>query len=386
MTKKTFALASFFSLLSLSLYSQNYEAYKKLNDTTIMSKFLGFEKKISILVPIQWQNDLKNDFPLIIIFDKQNKRSHNYIINTIDNLTINDQMPSSIIISIESEPRFRYNETQYKISDPNGLADENEKFIFDELIPLAEKSYKASQFRILIGHSRYGYFTTSLFCSRINDLNAVISMSPFFFQKNIDLTYSISKLNNHAYKYKKYYRYGIGNDYPEDFNKMDSTIKKNMDNSFLDIKGNHFNTAQHNATPSLLINTTLYEIFKDWSSIQQIYSSHNQNDLNILETLEKEIISIYGNKLNLSIGILNGKGWYFFNEKQYDKAIQAWQILIDTYPNFSQAYLYIINAQIKLKQNYFESVENFKNALINSKFYTDSQKIELQKELEEMLK
>lgn len=386
MIKKQFVLLFIFILLTTSLFGQNYERYKKLKDTTLYSKNLSYEKKVSVTVPIEWQKDLKKDFPLIIVFDRQNKRTHNYIINTIDYLTSNEQMPSSIIISVESEQRYRYIETQYKISDSNGLALENEKFIFDELIPLAEKEYKAASFRLLIGHSRYGYFTTSLFNSRINDLNAVISISPFFIQKNIDLTDSINKSNKGAYNSKKYYRYGIGGDFPEDFTKMDSVIRKLSPNPFLDVKGFRFKEAGHNATPGLLIGTALYEVFEEWSAIQAKYSSNKQKDLSIRTSLDQEIVSAYGTKLNFSIGVLNGKGWYFYNEEQYDKAIQAWKVLISSYQNFSEGYLYIINAQIKLKHNYDKTVQDFKKSLVNSEFYTENEKKELMLELQEMIK
>lgn len=383
-TKKSVLFLIFIFLGSI-LSSQSYERYKKLKDSAVNSKHLGFTKKISVLVPIEWQDDLKNNFPLIIVFDSQNKRSHNYIIQTIDYITSTEQMPSSVIISVESEQRHRYSETQYKISDSNGLASENEKFIFEELIPLAEKDYKASSFRTLIGHSRYGYFTTSLFCSRVNDLNAVISMSPFFFQKNVDLTESIKKMYNLSYQSKKYYRFGIGNDFREDFLKMDSTTNKHIQNSLLDIKGYDFKAADHNATPGLMINTALYEIFERWSAIQAKYSTTQQKDVNIITSLEKEIIANYGSRLNFSIGVLNGKGWHFYNEKQYAKAIQAWQILMDSYPNFSEGYLQIIKAQIQLKQNYFETVTNFKKSLVKSQFYTEKEKQELTVELQQII-
>lgn len=385
MIKKHLLFILIFTLVTSSLFAQNYERYKTLKDTILNSTSLGFNKKISIMVPIEWQKKSKNKFPLIIVFDKQNKRSNNYILNTIDYLTSNEQIPSSIIISVESEQRYRYLETQYKISDPNGLALENEKFIFDQLIPLAERDYKASAFRLLIGHSRYGYFTTSLFNSRINELNGIISMSPFFIQKDVDLTDSISQLNKLPFHIKKYYRYGIGNDYPEDFIKMDS-IAKNIHNPFLDIKGYWFKKADHNATPGLLINTALYEIFEDWSAIQSKYISNKQTDLNIKSSLDKEILSNYGVKLNFSLGILNGKGWYFYNEKQYDKAIQAWKILIDTYPNFSETYLNIIKAKILLKQDYSETIKEFTSSLANSEFYKEKEKKDLEIELHEIVK
>lgn len=386
MIKKRSIFLLIFTILATSLFGQNYERYKKLKDTTLNSNNLRYEKKISITVPVEWQKDLKNNFPLIIIFDRQNKRSHNYIINTIDYLTSNEQMPSSIIISIESEQRYRYIETQYKISDSNGLALENEKFIFDELIPLAEKEYKAAPFRLLIGHSRYGYFTTSLFNSRIYDLNAVISISPFFTQKNVDLTDSINITNKHIYDSKKYYRFGIGGDFPEDFLKMDSTTRKFKQNAFLDIKGASFKEASHNATPGLFISTALYEIFEQWLAIQAKYSSNKQEDLSIIMALNQEVIKNYGTTLNFSIGVLNGKGWYFYNEKQYDKAIQAWEILMSLYPNFSEGYLYIINAQIELKLSFNKTVKDFKKSLLNSEFYTENEKMKLMTELDEIIK
>ena len=386
MNRKYFVFIFIFTLISSSLFAQNYERYKKLKDTTLNSKNLGFDKNISIIVPVEWQKDIKNNFPLIIIFDKQNQRSHNYIINTIDYLTSTGQMPSSIIVSVASENRYRYIETQYKTSDSNGLAYENEKFIFDELIPLCEKNYKASNFRLLIGHSRYGYFTTSLLNSRINDLNGVISISPFFEQKNIDLTDSITKLNSRSYHSKKYYRFAIGDDFPEDYKKMDSVINKNIKNPFLDFKGYLFKEAGHNTTPGLLISTALYDIFEDWSAIESKYSSVKQKNLGIKLSLDNEIVFNYGSKLNFSIDALNGKGQYFAQEKEYYKAIEAYEVLMASYPNFSEGYLSIIKSKIKLKQNYFDTADKFKKSLSTSELYTEQQKKELEKEFQELKK
>lgn len=386
MNKVFFTICFIFCSLGVTMYAQQYERYKKLNDTTLNSKFLGFEKKISVMVPIEWQRDVKNTFPLIIIFDSQNKRSHNYIINTIDYLTSNEQMPSSVIISVASEQRYRYRETQYKISDVNGLASENEKFIFDELIPHAQEQYKANTFRILMGHSRYGYFTTSLFISRISELNGVISMSPFFTQKNIDLTDSIRNINNLSYNFKKYYRFSIGNDFPDDFTNLDAVLRKRKPNLYLDLKGYRYKEANHDATPGLLVSTALYEIFEEWSAIQKSYSSVKQKDLNIKASLEQEIVSKYGTRLNFSIGILNGKGWHFYNEKEYENAIRAWQILVDSYPNFSEGYISIIKAQMQMKHDHDKTVNDFKESLIKSEIYTDKEKQNLMDELQEMIK
>lgn len=353
-------------------------------DTTVSSTNLGFDKNITITVPFEWQEDIDREYPLIIVFDQQNQRSYRYILNTIDYLTSNEQMPSSVIIGVESVQSQRYYETIYAVSDEQGLALQNERFIFEELIPLAENKYKASSFRLLIGHSRYGYFTTSLLCSRINDLNGVISISPFFGQKNINLIDSISLLENQLLNSHKYYRYGTGNDYPADFYKMDSLLKQ-FNNPRLDFKGRLFKEADHNVTPGLTVGTALYEIFEDWSEVQSKYISNEQSDLTTIDTLRKCVQAKYGSQLKFSLGILNGKGWFFYNEKEYVKAIQAWEILMETYPNFSEGYLYIIDAQLHLKQNYDDVRVKFHQSLANSEIYSEKEKIELNQELENMI-
>lgn len=386
MIKKACVLFIILTSLTSTLSAQNYERYKKLKDTTIVSKYLGYEKDISIIVPIEWQSNSKSEFPLIIVFDRQNQRSHNYIINTIDYLTSNEQMPSSVIISIASSRQHRLNETQYKISDATGLAHENEQFIFDELIPIAEKRYKGGAFRMLIGHSRYGYLTTSLFINRVKDLNAVIAISPFFTQKDIDLTASIGKMDKLIYPSEKYYRFAIGNDFPEDYSRMEAVLKKRNPNPLLNIRAYRFKEAGHNVTPGLLISTVLYEVFEEWAAIQAKYAAVKQKEVSIKVSLDKEIQSHYGSRLNFSIGNLNGKGWHFFNEKDYGSAIQAWQILLASYPNFSEGYLSIIKAHNALKQNYSNTVTDFKESLSNSELYTEKQKKDLLAELEEVMK
>lgn len=370
-------------LLSSSLSAQNYERYKALPDTSIPSKYLGFTKNISVTVPVEWQQDLDRDFPLIIVFDKQNQRSHHFILHTIDYLTSNEQMPSAVIISVASEQKYRGLETLHKASDPKGLAEENEKFIFEELIPLAEDQYKASTYRLFIGHSRYGYFTTSLLISRINELDGVIALSPFFTQPNVDLTESIKKIDGQEFTSCKYYRFGIGNDYPSDFSKMDSAIRQ-LHNARFNAKGFLFGEAAHNVTPGLSIGISLYEIFEEWSKNQARYLAHEQKELSITDSLEKDIRSHYGSRLAFSLGTLNGKGWYFYNEGQFKKAIEAWELLLRSYPNFSEAYLYIIDARMQLKENYAQTEKQFETSLAKSGMYSEKEKEELRQELKRM--
>jgi tetratricopeptide (TPR) repeat protein len=370
-------------LVTTTLFGQEYERYKHLLDTSIASNYLGFEKEITVTVPFEWQEDLDRTFPLIIVFDRQNERSHGYILHTIDYLTSNEQMPSAVVISVASEQQYRSLETTHKASNEKGLAKENELFIFNELIPLAEQSLHASSFRLLIGHSRYGYFTTALFTSRQEDLNGVIALSPFFRQSNVDLTDSLRAMNKLELNAHKYYRFGIGNDYPTDFYHMDSAIQE-LEHPAIDAKGELFEAADHNVTPGLTIGVALYEVFERWSDIQAQYFSNAQKDLGIIAGLREEIEAHYGHPLAFALGILNGKGWYFYNEEAFEKAIEAWQTMMETYPNFSEGFLYIMDAQTQLGKEITKTIDLFHASLARSSIYSPEERDELLSELESL--
>ncbi len=365
--------------------AQEYERYKVLLDTTLFSEQLGYERPITVTVPFEWQKDIDKDFPLIVVFDRQNERSHGYMLRTIDYLTSNEQMPSCVIISIASDQEHRYRETLHLASDSNGLAEANEAFLFDELIPLAEREFKANKFRLFIGHSRYGYFTTAMLRSRTDQLNGVISISPVFTQKNVSLTDSVAMVIGTEHPSNLYYRFGIGNDYPQDYRTMEPVIAS-LRNPKLNFKGQLFKDADHNATPGLVIATALYDVFEYWSVQQSAYIRGKVNGPSTIKELEEQIVSHYGKPLRFSLGILNGKASEYFNNAEYAKAIDAWNLLLENYPNFSEAYLYIIESKLNLAEDVSAVAVTLKKSLEGSCVYTEAEKSELLAELEDLMK
>lgn len=362
------------------IFGQEYNVYKSKVDTSFVSSYLGYEKKISILLPDDWQSNNQKKYPLIIVFDRQNQRSYNHIINTIDYLTAAEQMPRSIIISIESDNSKRISEAQNPISSKSGKAHLNEKYLFNEVINLAESKFKASQFRVLIGHSWYGHFTTSMFTKNIDNLTAVIVLDPFFKQKNVSLIDSISALNNLEIKHTKYFRYSIGKDYPEDYRDIEF-VKNENKNLKINIQGTYFPKAFHNAVPGLGIAEALYDIFEYWSIQQYNFFSPSNKSADIFTELKNNMINHYGNNLDFSLGVLNGKGWGFYDEEEFLKAITVWNELINQYPSFSEAYLYIIDAQQHLKLDTSKTKIKFKESVQLSQYYSQEEKKELLSEL-----
>jgi predicted alpha/beta superfamily hydrolase len=378
-----------FSAIFFNSFSQTIELerYKHHSDSLLYSTHLGYSRHISITVPIDFQEGLNQSYPLIIIFDKQNTRSYQYLIRSIDYLTSNEQMPACVIIGVSSEMKHRYFETQYIESDSSAFGHRNELFVLKELIPLAMAYLKTTDFNLLAGHSRYGYFTTAMFLRHPQKIQAVIASSPVFSQKNYDLLPLFDDIQTLNLYSTRYYRFGIGNDYPEDFTRFDNRIKKQkVTNIRNNIKGTLFPEADHNVTPGLTATSALYEIFEYWSRMQNIYLDNSIDNLSMLSSLNDSIINHYGVEIAFSLGILNGKGWYFANEKRYSEAIDAWKILLKHYPNFSEAYLYIMYALAESGLPSVEYHQVFTENLKSSSLYSFEEKEELMDEFRDLIK
>ncbi len=376
--------------LSTPLFAQDYERYHPTKNTLLDSKHLGYSKAISITLPREAAPDSNQKYPLILIFDQQNQRSFNYILQTIDYLTSNEQIPASVIVGITSSMDKRYVETQWQISDSAGVADKNEDFIFKELIPLLKSNYYAGDFLLLTGHSRYGFFTSALLAKHPELIDAVISISPFYQQANMNVLDSIEATFSESHlKQKSYYRFGMGNDFPEDYQAMQHLLA-NHQLTMLDAKGYLFPYADHNVTPGLMIGNALYDIFSYWSNIQNQYISNSELTATQMTGLMDSIQANYGAHIPFSLGVLNGKGWAFYGTEDYHQAIDAWEILLQSYPGFSEAYLFIAFARKELNLDFKTYVDKFRENLKHTKFYTAEEKKELLREydtdIEELFK
>lgn len=366
--------------LPLTTTAQTFSNYKVWGDTVFSSAHLGYDRAVTTTVPLEWQPGMGFQFPLIIIFDRQNTRSVQYILNTIDYLTSNEQMPASVVLTVESVEATRYRETLPLASSPEGLGEANERFIFEELIPFAEERLQAGRFRLLIGHSRYGFFTSYLFQKRLHDLNAVVSLSPFFEAKNVNLVDSFSRMDAVDLQTTKYYRYGIGGDYPEDFQAMEKTLAT-LKNPRLNRKGVLFPLADHNATPGLTIANALYDIFAFWTQQQNDYFDESNVSFEGIKTIQDNIEKHYGAPLSFGLGYLNGKGWQFFHAGKYELAISAWKLMLESYPNFSEGYLFIAQAEEQLGRDNKNTMDLFWQNLARSEFYTPEEKEEIRNEM-----
>ena len=58
--------------------------------------------------------------------------------------------------------------------------------------------------------------------------------------------------------------------------------------------------------------------------------------------------------------------------------------MLQEYPNFSEGYLHLIQAQKELKQDYSETLKQLKNSLKTTEFYSEEELIGIKKEIDDL--
>lgn len=376
-------------LLSFQALGQTEsEYYRNPVDTFLKSKFFATDRKITIILPKSYNPEKPTKFPLIIVFDRQNSRIFRQIFETINYLVSFDEVPESIIIGISSENNQRFPETSLKASSTNAKGAELEQFLFEELIPWAEQNYNCSKVKTLIGHSRFGYFSSYLLAKRMNELSAVISCSPFYLQDNVNLVDTLQKnLASTKLQHHVYYRFITGDSVSDskDYRIMYSFLEQSTPNPKFKWKGSAFYNVQHMAVPGVAISSALIEVFDYWSgAVNKIQQSNEPLTAKGYQEFKKNMQAHYGDTIGLGIAVFNGLGYKYYNEQKFNEARIVWTLLLEEYPMFTYAYVSIAKSYMK-QNNKVEThryLEIAQQHLTNNNFYSAREREEMQLEIE----
>jgi tetratricopeptide (TPR) repeat protein len=392
MKKKNSGLPALF--IGLALFGQtSSEYYKSPYDTVLTSKQLDEKRSITVILPKNFSKTKASKYPLIIVFDRQNKRVFRQIFESINYLVSFDEMPEAIIIGISTENNYkRVLETSFKASMENAKGESLINFLYKELVPWAESELNCSTNKIFIGHSRFGYFTSYLLANKLNDLTAVISCSPFFKEKNINVVDSLkSKLLVQKLEHTVYYRFITGDSLTDlkDYPLMRSFLVNAKRTNKFNWKGATFYDAKHMAVPGLSVMPSLLEIFDSWSDEMNKMLTEKKK---IFSKAEYEIFlqkmkTQYGDKIGLGLSVLNGIGFKYYNDKNYTAARQTWDIVLEEYPMFTDAYINIANSYVKEgnKKLAVEFYQKAKQNLTLNSFYSTTEIQEILKDIDESI-
>ena len=390
MKKLISVLIAFF--LVHNTYAQTESVYYKAPfDTTLASEYLKENCTITVILPKGFSKTCATKFPLIIVFDRQNKMIFRQIFESINYLVSFGEMPESVIIGVTSDDNRRNTATTLAASKRNGKGELTNAFVFDELIPYAEKELNVSNCRTLIGHSRFGFLTSYMLSKNFNELTAVISCSPLFTDTNVQLIDSLqNKMNTINLNHKLYFRFITGDSITDtkDYSLMKSFLTKKPVNNF-DWKGFEFYDASHMATPGLGVMPSLLQIFDYYTDeVNKVLKENtlpfDRNEYNVFLNKMK---AHYGAAIGLGLPVLNGIGFKYYNNKQYQAARTAWTILLADYPMFSDAYSNIAKSYLK-EDNKVEAKHYYelaKQKAVDNSFYNAEERKELIKDIDDVL-
>ena len=151
--------------------------------TRIESNILKEEREIYISLPHSY-GKADGKFPVFYILDAD----YNFQVTKgiINFLTLYDKIPEAILIGIPNKNSANRNRdltptksVKYQDRFPtSGGADNFLTFITDELVPFVENNFKASDFRLIIGHSLGGLFVIHSLITDPNSFSAYFAFSP----------------------------------------------------------------------------------------------------------------------------------------------------------------------------------------------------------------
>lgn len=330
------------------------EYYRGPVDTTLYSKPLAQIRQLTVILPTTFNAARKTKYPLIIVFDRQNRGIFRQVVESIDYLTRFDAMPEAVIIGVTSE-RQRTVETSLRSDNEKARGEELIQFVFEELVPWCEKAYNTGKCRNLIGHSRFGYFTTVMMCRQAQQLSSVVSLSPFYKQGPANWVDSVTTrfAPSKPLAHKLFYRFVTGDSLSDtpDYARMQTALRTAALHPKFDWDARAFYKAGHYLVPGLGVMPALLDIFHDWSAQANTFSPYNPASASAsYQDFKNRMRNVYGDEMGLGVARLNGLGNEYYNQKGYDKALLFWKELLVDYPFFTPVYLNVADTYVALNQ------------------------------------
>ena len=136
-----------------------------------------------IAIPNSWHfTDDDHAYPLLIIFDQQNRTNFDYHLAGINLLTgVGAQIPEIVVAGLPFDPqkRLQYTDTEIIRDSLSGL-ECTARLLFNELIPAIEREIAPVSFLMIAGHSRTAWLVNYLLANYPNRISASGSFSGFF--------------------------------------------------------------------------------------------------------------------------------------------------------------------------------------------------------------
>ncbi|MFT3935685.1 MAG: alpha/beta hydrolase-fold protein [Chitinophagaceae bacterium] len=280
-------LTMLFLFVAVRAQSQHTEAYKYSPSevVTIHSAVLNEDRKVYVHYPKSDSAEVNKRFPVLYIMDGNNH--FELLAQYADYLSRPDvlAMPKIIIVGIPNTNRTRDLTPTKSLTNYEGIPDTagsykfsggNEKFlqfVGAELIPMIDKNYKTTPYKIFAGHSFGGISSINCLLTHPDMFDAYIAVSPSFWWDHEYLLMATDKKLQNGSSLNKTLFCSDGNEGGENSSfhkgllKFDSIIAKKKLLK-LNYMYKHYPTETHMTEPVVAYFDALRFIFKDWEKNQ----------------------------------------------------------------------------------------------------------------------
>ena len=393
MKKYIVVFLAFFLYTSVNAQTDNKVTIGTID--SIRSKILNEERKIWVYVPNNGGADIftKQRYPVVYLLDGD---SHFYsvvgMIQQLSQVNGNTIVPEMIVVGIPNTDRTRDLTPTHIDGDPPFMDKEASKtsgggekfadFIEKELIPYIDQRYPTQPYKTLIGHSFGGLTAMNVLANHTKLFNSYICIDPSMWWDNMNYLKATKKaLSENNFAGKTLYL-GIANTMDEGMDVKKVVNDKSVDTkhirSILELDrflksqkpaglrftSKYYDNDDHGSVPMIAEYDALRFIFdkfrfkllpKDFldpkSLLADKYEKHYE-----------EVSKLFGYKVSPPESQVNGLGYQFLLEKQYDKAGSFFKMNVDDYPNSYNVYDsygdYFVAIGDKTK-----AIENFKKSL-----------------------
>ncbi|WP_396602791.1 alpha/beta hydrolase [Algibacter sp. R77976] len=258
--KKTLVFFLFlFLIFNLTAAQVKYE--------TIQSSKLGEERQIKIQLPRGYSTNEDKTYPVFIVLDGD--YMFEAVAGNVDYYSYWEDMPQSIVVGVNQIDK-RFDDCMY--SEQNSLPIETGAAFFEfigmELMPFIEKTYRAGNFRVAVGHGETANFINYYLLKPQPLFQAYISISPELAPNMIDyLPEAMGKIQSKIF----YYLANTNND-AKSIKQMTGALNTDVsaiENENLEYSFDSFEGPSHYSVPTHAIPSAIEGIFQVFQPISK---------------------------------------------------------------------------------------------------------------------
>jgi predicted alpha/beta superfamily hydrolase len=335
---------------------------------SLWAKQLQKNINFTVHLPATYKYTTHRRFPLIVMFDRQNKPINVHFIQSIKNLEYHNQVPQAVIIEIETDYPDRWEYSDHPSVRENGKMIFLNEFLNEELIPFINKKYRTNDNKILIGHSAMGHFTNFVLFASPTKWNCIISISSFFNLKKLNLIDSLERNLNYITIPISFYT-AQGHPHQDGTQDLlfDSLYQKLPTQNYFRYNRFTYPFANHTTVPGISIGEILttfwgeYNISKN-SLAQRNYDTKGNISVDSFMLLFSNMNNIYKDTIYYELSNIVGTCHTYVSNGKLNEAVRILEFGLRQYPLYYQFYVLLADIH-KKNNNHVQSKAMMENAI-----------------------